>query len=168
LSWEARHGRAHVLLSLVCLLASRRRRRAVQATPVLHLPVTAPNAQPKDIQEVPSPSSCGVVECRTVRRKRNTVCLTRPVSHHPMDGTVTNGEILLKLQISWYLYATRWPRCLSTNRRENSPQLNRESPPGKLVAIEQGTAAGITPRRDCYRGRDWTGNTYINIKHLLI
>jgi hypothetical protein len=52
-----------VLLSLVCLLASRRRRRrrAVQATPVLHLPATAPNAQPKnpakppkDIQEVPS------------------------------------------------------------------------------------------------------------------
>ncbi|GJN02944.1 hypothetical protein PR202_ga20340 [Eleusine coracana subsp. coracana] len=52
-----------VLLSLLCLLASRRRRRrrAVQATPVLHLPVTAPNAQPKnstkppkDIQEVPS------------------------------------------------------------------------------------------------------------------
>ncbi|KAJ1271004.1 hypothetical protein BS78_06G095500 [Paspalum vaginatum] len=50
-----------VLLSLLCLLASRRRRRrrAVPTTPVLHLPVVVPNAQPKhpakppkDIQEV--------------------------------------------------------------------------------------------------------------------
>ncbi|KAF0932242.1 hypothetical protein E2562_008748 [Oryza meyeriana var. granulata] len=49
-----------VLLSVLCLLASRRRRRQRPATPVQHLPVSAPpkNPQkvkaPKDIQEVPT------------------------------------------------------------------------------------------------------------------